>query len=45
MRALFPVWRAWRLFILHWALRELDPLHPDVPDIVRELHTLEDSRV
>lgn len=38
MRALLPLWREWRLFILTWALREIDPLHPDVPAIVRELN-------
>lgn len=32
------LWRAWRIFLLEWALREIHPLHPDVPCIVRELH-------
>lgn len=38
MRGLLPLYRHWRLFILRWALREIHPLHPDVPDIVHELH-------
>jgi hypothetical protein len=38
MRALLPLWRCWRLFILRWALREIDPMHPDLPRIVHELH-------
>lgn len=38
MRSLLPLWRHWRLFILRWALREIDPLHSDVPEIVLELN-------
>lgn len=38
MKGLLPLWREWRIFILSWALREICPLHPDVPNIVRELH-------
>jgi hypothetical protein len=26
---------------LQWALREIDPLHPDVPEIVMRLNELE----
>lgn len=26
-----------------WALREIDPLHPDVPRIVRRIRELEDA--
>jgi hypothetical protein len=41
MRALFPVVRLWKLSIYRWALREIHPLHPDVPYIVRQLRDLE----
>jgi Trm5-related predicted tRNA methylase len=34
---LLPLWREWRLFILSWALQEVCPSHPDVPEIVSEL--------
>ena len=44
MRALHPLWREWRIFILSWAIREIDPLHPDVPSIVRELNFRRDQR-
>jgi hypothetical protein len=37
-RPLLPLWKHWRLFILRWALREICPLHKDVPKIVQELH-------
>jgi hypothetical protein len=29
-------WTHWRYFILSWAIKEIDPLHPDVPDIILE---------
>lgn len=38
MRSLLPLWRQWRLFILSWAMKEIHPLHPDVPRIVHELN-------
>lgn len=44
MRSLLPLWRCWRLFILRWALAEIDPLHPDVPEIVKEIHHWENCR-
>jgi hypothetical protein len=34
LRAIAPLIRAWELFILGWALKEISPLHPDVPKIV-----------
>lgn len=43
MRALLPLWRHWRLFILRWAMREIDPLHPDVPAILIEISYWESS--
>lgn len=27
----------WRVLILRWALREIDPMHPDLPAIQSEL--------
>lgn len=44
MRSLRPIWRTWRLFILKWALKEINPMHPDLPLIVRRLRELEDSK-
>lgn len=43
-RALFPLIRAWKLLILRWALREINPTHPDVPRIVRAIHWWEQAR-
>lgn len=34
--------REWRLFYYRRALREICPLHEDVPHIVRTIHSLED---
>jgi hypothetical protein len=45
MKSLLPIWREWRLFLLKWALREIDPMHPDVPNIVREIAHWEACRV
>jgi hypothetical protein len=42
--ALFPLVRLWKVTIYKWALREIDPMHPDVPFIVRELHRLENAK-
>lgn len=36
-----PLIRAWKLFIYTWALKEIDPLHPDVPHIVQKLNEWE----
>lgn len=44
MTRLMPLWREWRIFILTWALREIPPLHPDVPRIVYELRYWLDQR-
>lgn len=41
MKSLWPVLRLWKLAYLRWALREINPLHPDVPAIVRALNHLE----
>ena len=35
----FPA--ALEVLYLQWALREIDPLHPDVPFIVRRINELE----
>lgn len=43
MKGLYPLYREWRMFILRWALKEIHPLHADVPDIVRELNHLEQA--
>ena len=39
--ALHPVPTLWERAILRWALRELHPTHPVVPDIVCRLHASE----
>lgn len=44
MKSLRPIWDLWRGFILRWALREISPLHPDVPRIVRALSELDARR-
>lgn len=40
MKALRPLLREAQIAYLRWALRELSPLHPDVPAIVRKLAQL-----
>lgn len=40
MASLRPLFRCLQLFYYRWALREIDPLHPDVPRIVRKLNEL-----
>jgi hypothetical protein len=30
------------LLYYRWALREMDPLHPDLPDVVRRIRELEE---
>ncbi len=42
-RALYPLWREAALRWWRWALREIHPLHPDVPEIVMRIHQLERS--
>lgn len=44
MDALRPIVDLWRGFYLRWALAEIDPLHPDVPRIVRALNEIEGRR-
>jgi len=38
------LYREWRIFLLEWARREINPLHPDLPGIVRELSYRYDCR-
>lgn len=40
-RALYPLWRLWLIAFYRWALREIHPLHPDVPYIVHRINDLE----
>ncbi len=39
-----PVLRNAQLVYLEWALREIDPLHPDVPLIVMAISRLQAER-
>ena len=39
-----PVLRNAQLVYLEWALREIDPLHPDVPHIVLAVNRLQAER-
>ncbi len=41
MKCLAPLWNLWTRTYLRWALREIDPQHPDVPEIVAKLAELE----
>jgi hypothetical protein len=41
IRSLSPLIDAAKLFYLRWALAEINPLHPDVPGIVRAINELE----
>lgn len=41
MKALYPLWREAALRWWRWALREIDPMHHDVPRIVRRIRELE----
>jgi hypothetical protein len=43
MKGLFPVWRLWCVTYYRWALREIDPMHPDVHHIVHRLNELESA--
>jgi hypothetical protein len=36
-----PLFRLWALAWYRWALREIHPLHPDVPFIVARIRQLE----
>jgi hypothetical protein len=38
---LLPLFRLMALTYYRWAMREIDPLHPDVPEIVRRINDLE----
>lgn len=39
-----PLWVELKLAYYRWALREIDPLHRDVPHIVRVINRLESQR-
>lgn len=41
MKYLRPLGRLWEQFILTWARREMHPLHPVMPKIVRRLRDWE----
>jgi hypothetical protein len=40
---LAPIYQVLALACYRWAIRQIDPLHPDVPEIVRRIHDLEHS--
>lgn len=42
--AVRPLVREAHIFYLSWALREIDPLHPDVPAIVLKRRSLLNER-
>lgn len=42
--ALRPLIREARIFQCRWALAEMSPLHPDLPEVVTELRHLLDER-
>jgi hypothetical protein len=42
-RSLFPLWRMACLFYYEAALRQIDPLHDDVPVIVLRINELQRS--
>lgn len=44
MNGIRPIWHLWLRTYLRWALREIDPLHPDVPSIVFRLNELETAK-
>lgn len=43
-RAIAPLWREMRLAYFEWALREIHPLHADVPHIVLHISRLQAQR-
>ena len=43
LRMLRLIPRALERALLQWALTEIHPMHPDVPDIVRRIAELEDA--
>ena len=38
---LLPLYHGMALAYYRWAIRQIDPLHPDVPEIVRRISELE----
>jgi hypothetical protein len=38
---LLPLFRLMALTYYRWAMRQIDPLHPDVPEIVQRINDLE----
>ncbi len=43
LKSLHPLWHALQLAYARWALREIDPLHRDVPSLVLRVAELERS--
>lgn len=43
LHSLYPIWRMWALAWYRRALREIDPMHPDLPLIVLKINSLERS--
>jgi len=41
---LLPVFRLMALCYYRWAMSQIDPLHPDVPEIVLRIRELENSK-
>ena len=41
MKAIKPILDLWCLAYYRWALSEIDPMSPDVPDIVLRINDLE----
>lgn len=44
MNWIAPLWREWQVFYYVTALRHINPLHSDVPHIVRKLNELRSER-
>jgi hypothetical protein len=44
LSGLAPVWINAQIAYLEWACREMDPLHPDLPEVLSRLSTLRDRR-
>jgi hypothetical protein len=41
LRSLSPLWRHACLVCFKWARAEMDPLHPDLPYVIRRINELE----
>lgn len=44
LRPLRAVWLNAQIVYLEWAQREMHPLHPDVPEVIRDLAQLRAER-